>query len=329
MTDLFVLFGGLTLLLLGGYALVRGASSLAASFGISPILIGLTVVAFGTSAPELAVNMLAATRGEGDLAFGNVIGSNLANLGLILGVAALVKPLTIEGRIVRREIPMMLLATFAVLVLGLVPNLELVPGTFERGDGVMLLLLFCVFLYSAAGDVLRKSPGDPLVAQAEDAAEDVAEPTPQENRAFNVGLTLLGLVGLYFGGEWTVAGATTLATAAGLSDAVIGLTVVAVGTSLPELVTSVIAAVKGETDIAVGNVVGSNIFNLLLVLGASSTVAPVSVPAGGLLDLATLILFSGVLFFFALTHSRRIVRWEGAAFVVAWLGYSAYRVLVV
>jgi cation:H+ antiporter len=323
MIDSITLAGGIALLLLGGYVLVRAASSLASSFGVSPVVVGLTVVAFGTSAPELAVNSMAAVRGQSGLSFGNVIGSNLANLGLILGLSAVLKPLTIEGRIVVREIPMMLLATAAVLVLGLDPRLRPIADGYERADGVMLLLLFCVFVYTAVGDVRRKRPVDPVVEQAREAAQF---PEPRRRRALNGLLALLGLAGLYLGGELTVSGASALARAAGLSEAVIGLTVVAVGTSLPEMVTSLIAVQRGQFDIAVGNVVGSNIFNLLLVLGVTSSLAPVHVPAGGLADLGLLLALSLLLLPFAVTHRRRIVRWEGALFLVVWLAYTVYRV---
>ena len=325
MADLFMLASGLALLLLGGYVLVRGASGLASSFGVSPLVVGLTVVAFGTSAPELAVNASAALKGSGSLAFGNVVGSNLANLGLILGLSAVSKPLTIEGRIVVREIPMMLLATAAVVLLALNPELGASGGAIERADGALLLLLFCVFMYTAIGDVVRQRMSDPVVEQARLSAHG-AEPRGQ--RVLNGLLVVLGLVGLTLGGELTVRAATALARAAGLTDAVIGLTVVAVGTSLPELATSLIAAHKGQVDIAVGNVVGSNIFNLLFVLGISSMLAPVEVPAGGFGDLAILLVLSALLLPLAATHRRRIVRWEGGVFLAAWIGYTALRVVL-
>lgn len=321
--DLLILAGGLALLLLGGYALVTGASGLASSFGISQIVIGLTVVAFGTSAPELAVNLTAALRGSTGISFGNVIGSNLANLGLILGTAALVRPLVIESRVVAREIPMMLLATAAAAVLGLAPDLRLLPGSFERADGAMLLLLFGVFLYNAVRDVVHARHPDPVV---EEARLSVERREPRRKRLQNALLTVLGLIGLYLGGELTVAGATGIARSIGLSEAVIGLTIVAVGTSLPELVTSVIAALRGQEDIAVGNVVGSNVFNLLLILGLSATVRPVEVPAGGVLDLAALVGLSLLLLPFSMTNGRTLVRWEGGVLLVAWIGYTAARV---
>lgn len=321
--DLLILAGGLALLLLGGYALVTGASGLASSFGISQIVIGLTVVAFGTSAPELAVNLTAALRGSTGLSFGNVIGSNLANLGLILGTAALVRPLVIESRVVAREIPMMLLATAAAAVLGLAPDLRLLSGSFERADGAMLLLLFGVFLYNAVRDVMNARRPDPVV---EEARLSVERREPRRKRLLNALLTLLGLIGLYLGGELTVAGATGIARSVGLSEAVIGLTVVAVGTSLPELVTSIIAALRGQEDIAVGNVVGSNIFNLLLILGLSATVRPVEVPAGGVLDLAALVGLSLLLLPLSMTNGHTLVRWEGGLLLIAWIGYTAARV---
>ncbi len=322
--DYLTLAGGLTLLLLGGYALVRGASGLASSLGISQVVIGLTVVAFGTSAPELAVNLMAALRGSGDLSFGNIVGSNLANLGIILGISALMRPLVIESRIVTRELPMMLLATAVVVVLGISPDLELVPDKYTRGDGVILLLVFAVFLYTAVGDVVRQRRADPVIQQAGLTA---APPEAASRKGINALLSLLGLVGLYLGGELTVAGATAIARTAGLSDAIIGLTVVAVGTSLPELVTSVIATSRGQVDIAIGNVVGSNLFNLTFVLGTTSTIAPTGVPEGGVLDLGVLLFLSAIVLPFALSDRRTLVRWEGALLLAAWIGYTTFRVL--
>lgn len=323
--DLLWLGGGLGLLLAGGYALVRGASGLAASLGVSPVVIGLTVVAFGTSAPELAVNLSAALSGSSGLAFGNVVGSNLANLGFILGMAALLKPLAIEGRIVTREIPMMLLATAAALVLGLAADLAWAGDSYLRGDGVLLLLVFGVFMYTAVGDVVKQRAGDALLLQAGEAAD---APVAPGKRWVDVMLVLVGLGGLVVGGELTVRAATALAERAGLSEGVIGLTVVAVGTSLPELATSLIAAHKGQMDIAVGNVIGSNIFNLLFILGVTATIAPVEVPPGGIVDLALLLALSALLLPLTITHGRRLVRWEGALLVAAWIGYTTYRVVV-
>lgn len=317
----FFLVLGLLLLVGGGDFLVRGAAGLARTFGISSLVIGMTVVAFGTSTPELAVNLAAVLNGKGGISFGNVIGSNLANLGLILGVTAILKPLSIQGRIIVREIPMMVLATIAASVMAFDPELRGIDANYDRTDGILLLLFFSVFLYTTIGDVVRRRMGDPLVEQLEEA-----EPMAGKRRIWlDVSLVGGGLVALVAGGQLTVEGASAIARSIGVSEVVIGLSLVAVGTSLPELVTSIMAAVRGETDIAIGNVVGSNLFNLLLILGVTSTVRTVPVPQGGWMDLTALLVVSLLLLPFSVTGRRRIVRLEGLAFFVLWLGYSIWR----
>jgi len=322
LVSVLLLVLGLALLLGGGDALVRGASGIARRSGIPPIVVGLTVVAFGTSAPELAVNLVAALRGQGGLAFGNVVGSSLANLGLILGGAALYGGLAVESRIVQREIPMMLLATVAALVMGLDGPLRGEAAAYDRGDGLLLLLFFAVFLYTMVGDVVRRRPADPLLAQATDAP---AMPVAPRALPRSILLTVAGLAALVAGGHVLVGAATDVARAMGLSEAFIGLTIVAVGTSLPELATSVIAARKGESDLAVGNVVGSNVFNLLFILSVTSTIRPVDVPAGGAGDLVALLVVSALLLPLAASGNRRLSRPEGAFLVAAWIGYTAWR----
>ncbi len=321
MEDYALLAAGLGLLLFGGWLLVKGASALATALGVSPMIVGLTVVAFGTSAPELAVNLLASAQGSDGMAFGNVVGSNLANIGIILGFSALLRPLEIQGTLVRREIPFMLLATAAMLVLGMRPDLHWREGIYERGDGVVLLLFFSIFLYTSFNEALRQRR-DPIVEDLEEAVAKASKPSIP----LSILLVILGLGGLVYGGELTVKAATTVARSIGMSEAVIGLTVVAIGTSLPELVTSIIAAARGQTDIAVGNVVGSNIFNVLFILGTSSTVMPVRVPTGGLLDLVILLGISVILLPLSVTHQRRIVRSEGLFLLLCWCGYTYWRV---
>lgn len=321
-TSLLFLALGLALLLVGGDLLVRGASGLARAAGVSPLIVGLTVVAFGTSAPELAVNLLAALDGKPGLSFGNVVGSNLANIGFILGLTAMVRPLEIQGKIITREIPLMLLSTLAVLALALDPTLTGREAVLDRGDGVVLLLFFLIFIYSAAKEiVVQRARRDPLVKQAEHVE------APGQTRAMlaNVALVVVGLAGLLYGGDRTVESAIDLAVAFGVSETVIGLLIVGVGTSLPELATSILAVRKGETDIAVGNVVGSNVFNLLLVLGTTATVAEVPVPAGGIIDLLAVLALSLILLPFALSYDRRLVRWEGGVLMAGWIGYSVWR----
>ncbi len=319
--NLFLLAIGITLLLGGGEFMVRGASALARAVGVSALIIGLTVVAFGTSAPELAVNLTAAWNGNGEISFGNVIGSNIANIGLIVGVAALIKPLEIHGTVIRRELPMMLLGTAAAVIMGLDDVLRGTPPAYDRADGLVLLLLFCIFIHYTASEVLRQraSNHDPLLDDAEAMA---GGGDGQVGR--NLLLTLAGLAALVVGAQITVDAAVALARAFGVPQVFIGLTVVAVGTSLPELVTSVVATYRGQTDIAVGNVVGSNIFNLLLILGLSATTRTVPVPASGRTDLMVLAGLSLLLLPFTISHNRHVVRWEGAVLLTLYLAYTAW-----
>ncbi len=319
-----VLFAvGLVLLLGGGESLVRGASALARRLGWSTAVIGLTVVAFGTSAPELVVSLLSAARGTSEIAFGNVLGSNVANLGLLLGITALVLPLRVDSTLLTREMPLLLLVSVAALVMGLDRGLGVGDDLFSRADGLILLLLFALFLYANARDVLRTPPADPLLVAADESRGAGAEQAPSLGRAWF--LTLLGLVGLASGGHLVVGAAVELARAAGVSEVVIGATIVAVGTSLPELVTCLAAARKGQDDLAVGNLVGSNVFNLLFVLGGTALLLPVPVPVGGWVDLVAAAALAGALVPMAFTQ-RTISRAEGALMLGAYVAYSLWQV---
>ena len=315
MHDAIWLAVGLGMLLGGGDLLVRGASGIARAFGISPLVIGLTVISFGTSAPELSVNVLAASRGRGEISFGNVTGSNLANIGLVLGLTAMLRPLRIEGRLIRREIPLLVLATAAVAWVELVQDAD----SINRAQGVALLVGFAFFLLMVVRDVLR-GRSDPLLAEAEHAAAGGRRRTLAD-----AVLTAAGLGALLYGGDVTVSSATVLARSLGMSESAIALSLVAVGTSLPELATSAIAAIKGESDLAVGNVVGSNIFNLLFVLGTTAVVAPVPIPDVGRFDIVAVLAMTCLLFPFSLTQ-RRLLRAEGAFLLVSYVGYVAWRV---
>jgi cation:H+ antiporter len=302
---------------------VRGATTLARSAGVSPLAIGLTVVALGTSAPELAVNLSAALRGSTAISFGNVIGSNLANMGLVVGAVAVLHPLAIETVVVRREIPMMLLATGVAIALGLDTLLNGAPDAYSRGDSLVLLMVFLVFIYYVSGDI-RAQREDRYVKHVEGRA-----PAGRESRRSLVALAwvALGVAALVWGARLTVGGATGMARSLGVSEALIGLTLVAVGTSLPELTASMVAALRGHTDLAVGNVVGSNVLNLLLVLGLTGLVHPIPIPSGGDADLVVAGAFSVLLLRVATTYGHRIVRWEGALLLAGYLGYVVFRVL--
>lgn len=317
-----LLFAGIALLLAGGAALVRGASGLAASLGVSPLIIGLTVVAFGTSAPELVVNLIGVATDETQLAFGNVAGSNLANLGLILGCAALVRPIEIKGQLVRREIPLLLLATAVLLVHALDGPLRGEEARIDRADGLVLLLLFTVFVYIAVIDIIR-SRRDPVL----NSVETLSERVPESHAMLDSSLVFGGALGLALGGYLTIEHGAALAEAAGLPRVVVGIAIIAVGTSLPELVTCIMAAIQREADLCVGNVVGSNLFNGLLVLPSSAVLAPLVVPAGGVIDVSASFLLAAVLIpVFFLGHARlgRVMGTLLVATYFAYLGWSIF-----
>ncbi len=323
MITVLSLAAGIAMLFSGGDLLVRGASGIARALRVSPLIIGLTIVAFGTSAPELVVNLVAVLHGSSGVAFGNVIGSNLANIGLILGLAALFRPIQVGGAVIVREIPMMLLVSAVAVVLGLDGVLQGMPDVFSRSDCLVLLLLFGVFLYYNIFDAVRARRSDRYLDEVESRI-----PAPQGGSMLPDSIrTLVGLALLVAGGKLTVMGAVWAARGLGVSEGLIGLTVVAVGTSLPELAASCIAAWRNEPELAVGNVVGSNIFNLCLVLGLAGTVAPVAVPAGGRLDLAAMLGISLVLLPMSMTSRRRITRMEGGFLLAAYCSYVAFRAL--
>jgi cation:H+ antiporter len=261
--EILLFLAGLLLLILGAESLVRGASRLAAALGISPLVIGLTVVAFGTSAPELAVGIKAAVASQAQLGLGNVIGSNIFNILFILGLSALIAPLLVSQKLIRQDVPLMLALSVLVLILGL-------DGTLGRADGAVLFLGLLAYI----GFLVRQSRKESRSVRSEYAGEFGVDGTVSKNWVRNTGLILGGLALLTLGSRWLVDSAEAMARHLGVSELVIGLTIVAAGTSLPEVVTSIVASVRGERDIAVGNVVGSNLFNIMGVLGLSSIVAP-------------------------------------------------------
>jgi len=303
------LIGGLVLLAGGGEFLVRGASSLAARLGLSSLVIGLTVVAFGTSAPEVAVSVGAVLDGKGPIAVGNVVGSNVFNVLFILGASALLAPLVVSRQILRVDVPIMV----AVSALGLVMALD---GRYGWIDGLVMLTAFVAYVVFTVKEGKRQA-----------AADEPAE--VKSSMPVSLGLVAFGLVLLVLGARFFVAGAVDLARLFGLSEAVIGLTIVAAGTSLPEVATSLMAAYRGERDIAVGNVVGSNIFNLLLILGIATLTGrgSLEVPPSILrFDLPVMLAAAVALAPIALVRGH-LARWEGAFFLVAYVAYLAYLVL--
>lgn len=273
--------GGLLMLLAGGDALVRGSASIARNLGVPPVVVGLTVVAFGTSAPEFVVAVTSTASGAGGLAFGNLVGASIINVVLILGLTAVIHPLAVTPTIVTRELPMLGLAIGAAFVLSLDQYLDNTPNRLSRGDGLVLCLLFGVFLFYTIM-ALRRLKADNFVQEAQEYGWILRV----KSMMIPVVLVLLGLAGLGLGGNLLVSSAVDIADRFGMSQALIGLTIVAIGTTFPELATSLLAARRGEADLAVGNIVGSNIFNILLVLGVASAITPIQVPARGPLSLA-------------------------------------------
>ena len=310
---------GLALLLAGAELLVRGASRLAAAVGISPLVIGLTVVAFGTSAPELAVSTGSALTGRPDIAFGNVVGSNILNILVILGLAALISPLAVHRQLIRFDVPLMVAVSLLVLLFAL-------DGSVGRWEG--LALLAGIVAYTVW--VIRQSRKESRAVQAEYEREFGAKDAgPAQRLWLQVLLILAGLGMLVLGAKWLVAGAVAIALWLGLSELVIGLTIVAAGTSLPEVATSVLASIRGERDIAVGNVVGSNLYNILAVLGLAAAVAPdgVAVATAALnFDVPVMIAVS-IACLPVFISGGAIDRWEGAIFLLYYALYAAFLVL--
>jgi len=306
--DVAILVVGIGVLYFGADWLVRGAARMAASLGISPIVVGLTVVSLGTSAPELVVCVVAALEGRPALATGNVLGSNLANMGLILGMTALITPLAVQPRVVSREMPIMLAITVGLYALLWDLNLG-------RVDGLILLGVLGLYLVSAFRTVgeepeMLGDVGDLLAAEE--------EKIPLRFRDFM--LVVAGSLGLVLGGYSIVEGAVGVGTALGISEVVIGLTVVAIGTSLPELATSVVAAIRKEADIAVGNVIGSNIFNLAGILGITALVAPIPIERTVLTHELVVVTLMSLALFPLVRMGWRLRRWEGAILITGYLG---------
>ncbi|MCF8460040.1 MAG: calcium/sodium antiporter [Flavobacteriales bacterium] len=306
----FLFAVGFVLLIKGADWLIDGASGLARQFRIPEIVIGLTVVAFGTSAPELAVNIIASVNGNNGLAIGNIVGSNIANILLILGIAAMIRNLTVQSNTVWKEIPFSL---FAALILGYMVNDRLSGNAdvdiITRADGLVLIALFFLFLFYT----IRLGKNNLM----DEIPEDEGRPLWKSGL-----LMLVGLTGLVVGGQWIVDGAVSLAYLFGYSESFVGLTVVAVGTSLPELATSVVAVRKGNTDLAIGNVIGSNIFNTFWVLGLSAVISPMDFNADDNFSIMMNIACSSVLFALLFIGRRHTIqKWQGAFLL---LGYMAY-----
>lgn len=306
---------GCVLLYFGAEWLIKGAAGLAAGFGIKPLVIGLTVVAYGTSMPEFVVSSVSALEGKGAIALGNVVGSNIANIGLILGITALISPPRVDAGLLRRELPMLGMTTLAL-------PLVLADGVISRVEAG--LLLFAAFAFT--GWVLRiAKPGEAESAATAEADAEIAGAPAVRGRAREAGVALVGLVLLVLGGKVFVTGATGIATAFGISERVIGLTIVAIGTSLPELAASVIAALRGHSSIAVGNVVGSNIFNVLLIVGGAGLIRPIQVSLESVRLDMVILTAATLLAIVLLRTARSVSRIEGGVLVA---GYAGFLVLL-
>ncbi len=307
------LIGGLVLILVGANILTDGAASVAKRFHISSLVIGLTIVAFGTSAPELTVSIVSALKGSTDMAIGNVVGSNIFNTLMIVGCTAAIVPLHMNRGTLSKEIPLCILASIVLFICG---NEVMIDGattnSISSSDGLLLLCFFSIFLgYTFA------------IAHNQDTSTE----TPiKQMPVWKAAIFIIGgLVGLVFGGEFFVGGASDVARKLGVSESVIGLTLVAGGTSLPELATSIVAALKKDAEMAIGNVIGSNLFNIFLVLGCSATIHPLTMQGINNIDLGMLIGSSVLLYFFGLLFKKRtITRWEGIVMALCYVAYTVY-----
>lgn len=313
----FLFVSGLVFLIIGAEILVRGASRIAGALGISPLVIGLTVVAFGTSAPELAVSIKAVLTGQSGIALGNVIGSNIFNVLLILGISALIAPLVVSVQLVRLDVPLMIIFSAAVLFMA-------IDGNLGRIDG---LLLFCGFIGYTIFLIYQSRKE--RIATEDDRQNPANGQSPKQQLLLNIAMVCGGLLLLILGSRWLVESAVIIATRLGISELIIGLTIIAAGTSLPEVVTSIIASIRGERDIAVGNVVGSNLFNIMVVLGLSSVVAPNGMAISDAVfrfDIPVMIAVAFVCLPIFFTDGQ-ISRWEGALLLGYYVAYTSYLVL--
>ncbi|WZL73129.1 calcium/sodium antiporter [Clostridiaceae bacterium 35-E11] len=308
-----ILILGFIILIKGADYFVEGASSIAKLLNVPPILIGLTIVAFGTSAPEAAVSIGAAIKQSNEIALGNVIGSNVFNISMIVGITALIYPLQVERQTVKKEIPFALLSSIILLIVMLDKQLQFIDkDVITRGDGLIFIGFFSIFLYYLF-EVARNS------REEMDEEMVICPKTMEKNTFFTVG----GLISIILGGELVVRSSKIIAYGWGMSETLVGLTIVAVGTSLPELITSVTAALKKNSDIAVGNIIGSNIFNILFVLGTSAIISPIAVDEKIFIDMIFMIAYTLLLLIFSRT-CHKITRIEGGGLLLSYILYTVY-----
>lgn len=312
--DYLLLILGFVLLVKGADFFVEGSSAIARYFKIPAFIIGLTIVAMGTSAPEAAVSISAAVGGMNGIAIGNVLGSNIFNLLVVLGVCAIIRPCPVKEEMIKGEHPLSIIVTVLLIALGMITFTGQEPMHFARIDGIVFLVIFVIFVIN----MVKKAIDNPV--------EDTDANTKDLSLGKAVIMAILGLAGIIGGGQLVVNSASSIAASFGISETLIGLTIVAIGTSLPELVTSIAAAMKGHSDIAVGNVIGSNIFNMLFVLGASVTIHPVQAELVSLYDAIILVVCS-LLLFIPYKSNKQISRAWGAIFVILYIIYMVYIIM--
>lgn len=308
-----LIFIGLVMLVLGGEALLRGAVAIARYFRMPPALVGLTVVAAATSVPELAVSVMAAIHGSSDIAVGNVVGSNIANITLILGLGAVIAPLAISGNVIKLEYPVLAIVTFQCLVLA---N----DGILGRLDGILMLAIYVLFTVYSVSLVRAKMTPNEAEALSEEA-EGLGSPEPRV--ATMIGYTSVGVALLGIGAQFTVTGAIDIAKFLGMSDRVVGLTIVAVGTSLPEITATVLSTLRGRSDVAVGNAIGSNLFNILVILGLTAVLKPIGVSPEIIASDNWWMLGTSLLLFPLMFTSLKISRLEGVALMLTYIVYAS------
>ncbi|WP_226086820.1 calcium/sodium antiporter [Mesobacillus sp. S13] len=308
---------GFALLIKGADYFVEGSSKIATLLRVPPLLVGLTIVAFGTSSPEATVSIIAAMEGSSEVSLGNVIGSNIFNITLVVGITAMINPLAVETMTIRKEIPFTLLASVALAAVANDIALDMANiNLIGRSEGIILLLFFMIFLYYIIEIALNNR----------EPASSVAADAGRGTWGKNIFFTLAGLAAIIFGGDLVVDNATEIALSLGMSETLVGLTIVAVGTSLPELITSITAALKKKSEIALGNIVGSNIFNILFVLGTSATISPLAVNDKIFTDIALMIILTAVLLIFSRSKFK-ISKVEGAILAAGYIVYLIYIIL--
>lgn len=307
---------GFVLLIKGADLFVDGASNIAVLMRISPIVVGLTIVSMGTSAPEATISIIASLEGSSDISIGNVVGSNIINISLIVGVTAFIYPLQVQKQTIKTEIPFTFLSGLVLFVLVSDTIFRGLPNVIDRSDGIILLLFLTIFLYYI------------LQVAATDRKNNRSEESEKQNISWwkSIILSVVGIAGIIFGGNLVVTHATTIAYSFGMSEALVGLTIIAIGTSLPELATSITAALKKQSEIALGNIVGSNIFNVLFVLGASSVIAPLPVNGKIFTDIFIMLALTVLLLIFSRTDYK-LSKKEGLALAVIYVGYLVYIII--